>query len=123
MTPEHLALNVLNWQKKSSEAIACDLAAASREMKTGNFAERISFVPLEVVDSKFFDPDLGFLENYLSDDGPGYLGKVIADTDGTDCIEVGELDIDKAVKEATKIIEKYGFKKEDIKIYYGTRAC
>lgn len=69
------------------------------------------------------DDELFDNENYLSDDGPGYLGKIIADVDGEDYLELEELDMEQAIEEAKEALKKYGFENQKIKIYTGTRAC
>ena len=56
----------------------------------------------------------------LSDDGPSYLGKIIAD--GDDYLENGSISLTK-LKTYTEELVKIGFEETDIKIYYGTRAC
>ena len=60
--------------------------------------------------------------NYLSDDGSGYLGHIIFD--GDDGVEEVKIeDIDSIVKHTEMIVMPYGFSKKDIKIYYGTRLA
>lgn len=70
MTPEKLALDIRHWRQKPPEVIAFDLAAAVQEMKVGRFAERISFAPLEIIEGRIYDQDLGFVEDCLSTDRP-----------------------------------------------------
>ena len=55
----------------------------------------------------------------LSDDGPSYLGKIIADGDE---LNNGSISLTK-LKTYTEELIKIGFEETDIKIYYGTRAC
>uniref|UniRef100_A0A6H2A3Q8 Uncharacterized protein n=1 Tax=viral metagenome TaxID=1070528 RepID=A0A6H2A3Q8_9ZZZZ len=61
--------------------------------------------------------------NYLSDNGPGYAGKVICDISSEDgYIETSEINVAKAWDEAYEILKELGIKKEDIKLICGTRS-
>ena len=62
--------------------------------------------------------------NYLSDDGPGYAGKVICDMSSEDgYMEASEISMEKAWEEAYKVLCDLGIKKSDIKLICGTRSC
>lgn len=56
----------------------------------------------------------------LSDDGPTYLGKILAE--GEDYLDSGNLSLSD-IKKLTEEFINLGFNEEDIKLYYGTRAC
>jgi len=61
---------------------------------------------------------------FLSDDGPGYAGKVIADVGSEDgYIETSEVGIEQAWEEAYNLLSSLGVKKTDIKLICGTRSC
>jgi len=62
--------------------------------------------------------------NYLSDDGPGFYGKVISDVRDEDgYTEIAEIDLNKVWDEAYELLKDLGIKKEEIKLIYGTRSC
>ena len=62
-------------------------------------------------------------DNFLSDDGPGYCGKVICDVSSEDgYMEISEIDIGKAWEKAYEFLKDLGVKKEDIKLISGTRS-
>jgi len=74
-------------------------------------------------DNEIYDI-LSSSDDYLSDDGPGYIGKVIADISSEDgYMETTIVEFQEAIEEAYKILRPLGFKKEDIKLITGTRSC
>jgi hypothetical protein len=57
----------------------------------------------------------------LTDEGPTYIGKIMA-TNSDDYFDNGSISIQQ-LKQYTQILTDIGFNEEDVKIYYGTRAC
>jgi hypothetical protein len=71
-----------------------------------------------VYEGKFKFP--GKLE-LMTDEGPVYLGRVLA-TFGDDCLNNGSISFSD-MKKYTEDLVNIGFNEEDVKVYYGTRAC
>lgn len=65
--------------------------------------------------------------NNLSDDGCFYVGKIIADIDGCDCLDNNEFDINDLQNDLKiNVINKYKLNElnlPDPKFYTGTRSC
>lgn len=60
---------------------------------------------------------------YLSDDGPGYIGVVLADQHSDEvCTETSEQDLDDIMSKIEKLKNALGITDKP-KIYAGTRAC
>ncbi len=62
--------------------------------------------------------------NYLSDDGPGYYGKVIADVRSEEgYLENDEIDFKKLIPEVVELVKPLGLTEKNIKLIVGTRSC
>lgn len=60
---------------------------------------------------------------YLSDDGPGYIGLVLADVASDECyIESDEFDLDELKSKAAELAKILGIDDKP-KIFVGTRSC
>ena len=57
----------------------------------------------------------------LTDDGPIYLGRILA-TASEEYLDNGSISISDMKKYAEDLVN-IGFAEEDVKVYYGTRAC
>jgi hypothetical protein len=71
-----------------------------------------------VYEGKFKFP--GRLE-LMTDEGPAYLGRVLA-TSSDDYLDNGSISFADMKKYAQDLVD-IGFNEEDVKVYYGTRAC
>jgi len=61
--------------------------------------------------------------DYVSDDGPGYYGKVLANPGCDGELDYGCIDIPGLVPEVLKMVEFLGLTEKDIKLHFGTRSC
>lgn len=62
-------------------------------------------------------------KDVLGDDGPGYIGEVLGQTDdNSDCFDYVELDINQLQEKFSMLAKKYDKKPSEIKLIIGTRA-